>query len=702
MRLFRLICLLVSSVFFSNIYAIEKLNVEIEQAEFSGWQFESVHIDFDLSSQPLSTENVTTPHISISIDKLISKQNETFKNIKIACPLASFEHVLQFDLIECQSGYFSAKHNLLGRLEGRLDFTLDTENEKLEANITTFKLAGGSVDLKINAKKGEWKVDLKGRSLDVEKLKKLLASFVTLPNVTSEETGKINLQLKANGRGENLRSARINIRTFDLGFDGNSVAEELDAKINILLERKDEEWLIKQEISLLDGAVYIEPGVEVGAVKPGFLLEVGQQPITLVIEAGWKEARIQIDKLTFTHPDVIAINIEGIISPENNSPVDELSMSIYTQDLNAVFPTYLQPLLFGSGLDEIEIIGQMDLKIQLRESSITDFHLVLDDVYADDQASRFHIAGLNGDVRLNSDPNVKDSTMTWQGGSIYQVNIGASDMKLSSKGRSMKLREKMRIPIFDGELQVNDLEMRKLGLEDYSVRIESTLTPITLSEFTEAIGWPIMAGNISGEIPGVTYNQGDLTTEGRLRVSVFDGDITISHLWIEDLFDLIPTLYADIAIKNIDLGILTKTFEFGDITGRLDGYMNNLRLDNWEPVQFDAKLATPEKDDSRHRISQRAIDNITSIGGGGSDVVSRGILGVFEDFPYSKIGLSCRLIDSVCFMSGVEKIENGYYIVKRGFLPPWLNIKGYNDKVDWPELLDRLQNISETDSPTIE
>jgi len=41
----------------------------------------------------------------------------------------------------------------------------------------------------------------------------------------------------------------------------------------------------------------------------------------------------------------------------------------------------------------------------------------------------------------------------------------------------------------------------------------------------------------------------------------------------------------------------------------------------------------------------------------------------FEDFSYQKIGLSCRLMNSVCQMDGVEASEQRYYIVKGGGLP---------------------------------
>ena len=91
---------------------------------------------------------------------------------------------------------------------------------------------------------------------------------------------------------------------------------------------------------------------------------------------------------------------------------------------------------------------------------------------------------------------------------------------------------------------------------------------------------------------------------------------------------------------------MTGAFSFGRITGRLSGAIDGLQLFNWTPVAFDARLYTPPDDRSKHRISQRAVENIGSIGGGGAGVtaaLSSGFLRFFEDFNYDRLGLSCRL-----------------------------------------------------------
>jgi hypothetical protein len=75
------------------------------------------------------------------------------------------------------------------------------------------------------------------------------------------------------------------------------------------------------------------------------------------------------------------------------------------------------------------------------------------------------------------------------------------------------------------------------------------------------------------------------------------------------------------------------------------------------------------------------------------NTISRGVLNLFENFSYERLGWGCRLSHRVCFMRGVESSPDGYYIVKGGGLPS-INVIGYNQQVDWSVLLTRLQRIA--------
>jgi len=185
-------------------------------------------------------------------------------------------------------------------------------------------------------------------------------------------------------------------------------------------------------------------------------------------------------------------------------------------------------------------------------------------------------------------------------------------------------------------------------------------------------------------------------------VRAFDGTILLKNLQLDDLFGPLPVLHADVELKALDLETLTSTFSFGKITGRLAGRVNGLRLEQWQPVAFEARFATPENDPGSHRISQKAVDNISNLGGVGiSGALSRSFLRFFEEFGYEKLGISCRLEKGVCEMDGIEPADQGYYLVKGGGLPR-IDIVGFNRKTDWSVLLERLKQVAEGGTPVIQ
>jgi len=108
--------------------------------------------------------------------------------------------------------------------------------------------------------------------------------------------------------------------------------------------------------------------------------------------------------------------------------------------------------------------------------------------------------------------------------------------------------------------------------------------------------------------------------------------------------------------------------------------------------------------DFKKRISQRAVQNISSLGGAGAGAaIQRSFLRFFDTFGYDRIGLTCRLVGGVCAMGGLDDAgDHGYLMVKGGGLPA-LNVMGYNRRVSWDVLVSRLQAIAAGNSrPVIE
>ena len=146
---------------------------------------------------------------------------------------------------------------------------------------------------------------------------------------------------------------------------------------------------------------------------------------------------------------------------------------------------------------------------------------------------------------------------------------------------------------------------------------------------------------------------------------------------------------------------MTGAVKFGGITGKVDVSVNALEMENWEPLAFDARVAT-SAGDFKKRISQRAVQNISSIGGAGaSAAIQASLLRFFDSFGYSRLGLSCKLANGICEMGGIGPGPAGGYTIIAGGGLPAVNVVGYNRFVGWQEMLERIRAVIEGNSKMI-
>ena len=153
------------------------------------------------------------------------------------------------------------------------------------------------------------------------------------------------------------------------------------------------------------------------------------------------------------------------------------------------------------------------------------------------------------------------------------------------------------------------------------VAFKGNVEPISMPLLAKAFGWPEFSGTLAASIPGVTLKDNVLTFQGNVESQVFGGRIVGSNIRLQDPLGNFPQFFADVRARDLDLGLVTQTFEVGSITGKLEVDVLGLELFAWSPTAFDARLATPKGDKSRHRISAKAVSSLSNVGGGGGGVV---------------------------------------------------------------------------------
>jgi hypothetical protein len=357
--------------------------------------------------------------------------------------------------------------------------------------------------------------------------------------------------------------------------------------------------------------------------------------------------------------------------------------------LGPLYTRILKPFLVETALGDLRADGEVSVALQIAQGNVRSVDAELKGVSVEDQGRRFALFGVNGRLPWRQDAATQ-ADITVKGGEVLRLPFGPFRLPLNMNGTRFGVA-KVEVPLLDGTLSVNDFSAGS-GTDGWRWSFSGALTPISMPRFTQSTGLPTMHGAFSGVIPRVSYEKSTLTIDGALLFRVFDGTIVAKQVRLFDPFGKASRMQADLDMRGLDLDLLTRTFSFGNITGRIDAQVSGLELANWQPVTFDARVESSAGDYPR-KISQTAVQNISALGGAGAAAaIQRSFLGFFKEFGYQKLGLSCKLKNNVCEMGGVEEAPQGYVIVKGGGIPA-ITVIGYNRYVSWQELIDRLKRI---------
>lgn len=571
-------------------------------------------------------------------------------------------------------------------------FSFQVQDGRGTIDIIDFALFGGRVSIAAQEQAGVWRLELKGERIDLADVK-VVVDAPKLQNLS----GKADLHMIVQGRRGELKQlfayALLNHLTLQVG--SKVASEEAALAIKLSAAQKNKVWQWRQALRFEQGGLYVEPV---------YLEAPEAQAIELSGQGVWRPDTeiIEIHSALLQHPQVGKLEAEARLnSHRQGGLLEQALLKASISDLSAATPIYLTPFLEAGPFAGITLTGQTGIALTLQQSAIDDLLFEFEQLGVDDSQQRFQVIGAKGKVNWRPE-QAEPSYLDWQGLKLKTIPVGPGRMDFITEAKRFTLRQQSDMPLLGGELNVNEFSIASVKNGDADVHFSGALKKLSLEQLSEALGWTPLSGEISGRIPAVTYRDKKLGLDGKLTMQVFDGEVTISKLASSGMFTDFAQFYADIDLDNLDLNAITRKFQFGSIEGRLSGYAHNLYLENWHPVSFYAWFGTPEDDDSRHRISQKAVENIASIGGGGAaDAISRGVMRFFDNFGYNRLGFGCYLYNGVCQMMGVEAADNGYYLVKGGGLPR-IDVIGYNPRLDWNVLLRRLSRITATDQAVVE
>lgn len=469
--------------------------------------------------------------------------------------------------------------------------------------------------------------------------------------------------------------------------DGRLAADKLQLGLSGDIDRRDGGTRLQVQAHSLGGQAYVEP----------WFVDLDTQP--LAVEAALSLSgtdALQIGRLQLRLPGAAALTASGELRLSDWTRRHRLQVDVDIADTAPLVP-YAQAALATTRLRGLQADGALRLAAMVDNRRLVQADATLDDlsVTAPDLAAGFD--GLDGRIAWTDAGTARASRLAWRSGQIGRIPVGAAQWRFETAGRRFALREPVDVPLLDGSLAIERLALSGLGSDALQADFAARLRPIGLAGLCRALGWPEFAGTLSGSVPGLQLRDGRLFLDGALSASAFDGEIRVSDLRIIEPFGVLPRVAADVHLRRLDLAALTGAFDFGRITGRLDGDIDGLRLIGWEPVAMDAHLYSTPGDRSRKRISQRAIDNISAVGGGPTGLLSRGVMRFFDDFAYRRIGWRCVLDNGICRMDGIRPSDEGDgYVLVQGWGLPRIDVVGYSRRVSWPVFMSQLRSIGRT------
>ena len=485
--------------------------------------------------------------------------------------------------------------------------------------------------------------------------------------------GRLDLKLTAD-----RAQARLDLTVRQARFGsaaGDIAGEGIDLELEATAHRVADGWRWRAHLDWPAGELYVAPwyrkaGVRVDAegALTAKALDVALARVALAgigtVDASWRWDRAAAGMESF-----------GFVT----EPLD----------LGTAFAEWVQPWLDQSAVPKVSASGKVRFSGAWSGGAWQSAYAGLEEARLVDGTDYLEFAGMNARI-------------PWERGVVSEAEFSVTSARLGELplgGFRIPVRlhddeahfERLSIPLLDGRLYVDEL-FAKRHPDGWQGSFAGGIESVSLPKLTSAVKLPPMAGSLTARIPRAAYAGNVVTLDGDLVIEVFDGRIVATGLTVIDPLKPTRRFMLDLTARELDIGLLTQTFSFGSIEGRLDADIGGLELIGWQPARFDARVHS-SPGDYRRAISRGALRDISALGGAaGAAAISLSPARFFNTFDYRRIGFGCSLRGAVCHFEGLAPAGTGALIVEGSGLPR-VQVIGYNRRIDWNLLVSRIRAV---------
>ncbi|ODB86247.1 hypothetical protein A3195_11460 [Candidatus Thiodiazotropha endoloripes] len=649
--------------------------------------------DFSIRTDNLSSDEWSAEGIHLNL-------HQTAEGLGLQLTLSEFNHQalvgsvkgIDFRCAEmqqvnhsyfCPQGYLSIAESPYGGQQANVELNY-IDSEHIEIKLDGLIIAQGGVSFDLKMTKPNWQLNLIGSELNFDKLRALLPREV-VPQ-SWDVSASISLKAKLSGSTSTLQQADVSVEIKQLNYadeEGLQVAEDGSGKVHIQTEKRNRGWFGSARLLLDQGQYYSDP----------YYIDLTDAPLHLKLKGDWITALNQLQLKQADLQWLPTVDLKGSAQIDlTELAVQRANIQFGTDHLDQLYQTVIQPMVIGSMADELEITGGIEGEIELVDGEVVRFRSELKSIDVDDLRGVFALNDLHGLLAWSNREIAQTSQFNVKTGHLYQIPHGPLSVNLQALPNGISLLKPLDIQLLGGHITIDRLEAKNLFQGSPEWETGAEVINLSLEELSTAFDWPTLSGELNGKLPRMHYLDESLDFDGALQVDVFGGQVKVEELKIKQPLGRVPELFASADMNGLDLEQITRTFSFGHIEGGLEGWINGLHLLNWEPVAFQAQFNSPEDDDLPHRISQRAVDNLTSIGNGMGGSLQNTFLGIFKEFRYNRIELQANLDGDLAELGGIDHPNGGYYLVKGAGLPR-IDVIARNRRVAWKTLVERLKNI---------